>query len=74
MPKRILKGVVLSDKVDKTITVLLKGVCILYKKYINRTKKYSYTMKVISLKLVKLSQFKRKANFKNQKWIALKVG
>ena len=43
MPKRILKGVVVSDKADKTITVLVKRKVMhpIYKKYINRTKKYS---------------------------------
>ena len=43
MPKRILKGVVVSDKADKTITVRVnrKVKHPVYKKYINRSKKYS---------------------------------
>tara|TARA_B100000035_G_C20784476_1_gene458363 strand:+ start:216 stop:446 length:231 start_codon:yes stop_codon:yes gene_type:complete len=43
MPKRVLKGIVLSDKLDKTITVLVsrKVMHPVYKKYIKRSKKYS---------------------------------
>ena len=43
MPKRVLKGVVVSDKSDKTITVLVsrKVMHPVYKKYIKRSKKYS---------------------------------
>ena len=43
MPKRILRGVVVSDKSDKTITVLVsrKVTHPVYKKYIKRSKKYS---------------------------------
>ena len=43
MPKRILRGVVTSDKADKTITVKVnrKVMHPVYKKYINRSKKYS---------------------------------
>ena len=43
MPKRVLKGLVVSDKRDKTITVLVsrKVMHPVYKKYIKRSKKYS---------------------------------
>ena len=43
MPKRVLKGVVVSDKAEKTITVKVsrKVMHPVYKKYINRSKKYS---------------------------------
>tara|TARA_B100000686_G_scaffold337432_1_gene408547 strand:- start:1356 stop:1601 length:246 start_codon:yes stop_codon:yes gene_type:complete len=43
MPKRVLKGLVISDKADKTITVLVnrKVKHPVYKKYITRSKKYS---------------------------------
>ncbi len=43
MPKRVLRGVVISDKADKTITVKVsrKVMHPVYKKYINRSKKYS---------------------------------
>lgn len=42
MPKRILKGVVKSDSMDKTITVLVerKVKHPLYNKFIRKTKKY----------------------------------
>lgn len=43
MPKRILQGVVVSDKTDKTITVLVerKFNHPLYQKIVKRTKKYA---------------------------------
>ena len=43
MPKRVLKRLVISDKADKTITVLVnrKVKHPVYKKYITRSKKYS---------------------------------
>lgn len=43
MPKRILQGTVVSDKTDKTITVLVerKFNHPLYKKIVKRTKKYA---------------------------------
>ena len=42
MPKRVLSGVVVFDKVDKTITVLVsrKVKHPVYKKYIKKSKKY----------------------------------
>ena len=42
MPKRVLKGIVVSDKLDKTITVLVsrKVMHPVYKKYIKKSKKY----------------------------------
>ena len=43
MPKRILQGVVVSDKQDKTITVKVERKIMhpLYKKFIRRSKKYA---------------------------------
>ena len=43
MPKRVLTGRVTSDKMDKTITVLVdrRGMHPLYKKFIRRSKKYA---------------------------------
>lgn len=43
MPKRILQGVVVSDKMDKTVTVLVERRVMhpLYKKFIKKTKKYA---------------------------------
>ncbi len=43
MPRRILQGTVVSDKGDKTITVLVSRRVMhpIYKKYITQTKKYA---------------------------------
>jgi small subunit ribosomal protein S17 len=43
MPKRILQGVVVSDKTEKTITVKVERRVMhpLYKKFIKRSKKYA---------------------------------
>ena len=43
MPKRVLQGTVVSDKADKTITVLVERRVMhpLYKKIIRKSKKYS---------------------------------
>ncbi len=43
MPRRILQGVVVSDKGDKTVTVLVQRRVMhpIYKKYIKRSKKYA---------------------------------
>ena len=42
MSHRVLQGVIVSDKADKTVTVLVKRRVMhpLYKKYITRSKKY----------------------------------
>ncbi|MCB9979742.1 MAG: 30S ribosomal protein S17 [Rhodospirillales bacterium] len=43
MPRRILEGKVISDKMDKTITVLVERRFMhpMYKKYVKRTDKYA---------------------------------
>lgn len=43
MPKRILQGVVVSDKQDKTVVVSVKRQVMhpVYKKFIKKTKKYA---------------------------------
>ena len=43
MPKRVLQGVVVSDKMDKTITVKVERKVMhpIYKKFIRRSKKYA---------------------------------
>ena len=42
MPRRVLQGVVVSDKADKTVTVLVERRVMhpLYKKFIKRSKRY----------------------------------
>lgn len=43
MPRRVLEGIVTSNKMDKTITVLVERRTMhpIYKKYIRSTKKYA---------------------------------
>ncbi|MGO1121192.1 30S ribosomal protein S17 [Rhodovibrionaceae bacterium A322] len=43
MPLRVLQGVVVSDKTDKTVTVLVERRVMhpLYKKFIKRSKRYA---------------------------------
>ncbi|MDI9348433.1 MAG: 30S ribosomal protein S17 [Candidatus Symbiobacter sp.] len=43
MPRRILQGIVVGDKADKTVTVLVERRIMhpIYKKFINRSKKYA---------------------------------
>lgn len=43
MPKRVLQGTVVSDKADKTVTVLVERRVMhpLYKKIIRKSKKYA---------------------------------
>jgi small subunit ribosomal protein S17 len=43
MPRRVLQGTVVSDKTDKTVTVLVERRVMhpVYKKFINQSKKYA---------------------------------
>ena len=43
MPRRVIQGIVVSDKMDKTVIVEVKRLVMhsLYKKFIRRSKKYS---------------------------------
>jgi len=43
MPKRVLQGLVVSDKQDKTVTVLVERRVMhpIYKKYVRKSKKYA---------------------------------
>jgi len=43
MPRRVMQGVVVSDKMDKTVTVKVERKVMhpLYKKFIRRSKKYA---------------------------------
>jgi len=43
MPKRVLQGVVVSDKMEKTVTVKVERRVMhpIYKKFIRRSKKYA---------------------------------
>ena len=77
MPKRILKGVVVSDKADKTITVLVKRKVMhtIYKKYINKTKKYSVHDEENKFKVGEIVTIQEnKPISKTKTWIVLKAG
>jgi len=43
MPKRVMQGVVVSDKQEKTVTVLVERRIMhpLYKKYVKKSKRYA---------------------------------
>ena len=74
MPKRILKGVVVSDKAEKTITVKVsrKVMHPVYKKYINRSKKYSVHDEENKYKIGQfVSIQENKPISKTKKWIVI---
>lgn len=77
MPKRILKGVVVSNKADKTITVLVKRKVMhpIYKKYINKTKKYAVHDETNKFKVGEIVTIQEnKPISKTKTWIVLKAG
>ena len=74
MPKRVLKGTVISDSLDKTITVLVsrKVMHPVYKKYINRSKKYSVHDESNKHKIGELVSIQEnKPISKTKKWIVI---
>ena len=74
MPKRVLKGVVVSDKAEKTITVKVsrKVMHPVYKKYINRSKKYSVHDEENKFKIGQLVSIQEnKPISKTKKWIVI---
>ena len=75
MPKRVLKGVVVSDKSDKTITVLVsrKVMHPVYKKYIKRSKKYSAHDENNKFKIGELVTIQEsKPISETKKWVVVK--
>lgn len=75
MPKRVLKGVVVSDKSDKSITVLVsrKVMHPVYKKYIKRSKKYSAHDENNKFKIGELVTIQEsKPISKTKKWVVVK--
>ena len=75
MPKRVLKGVVVSDKSDKTVTVLVirKVMHPVYKKYIKRSKKYSAHDENNKFKIGELVTIQEsKPISKTKKWVVVK--
>ena len=74
MPKRILRGIVVSDKADKTITVRVnrKVKHPVYKKYINRSKKYSVHDENNKCKLGEIVSIQEnKPISKTKRWIVI---
>ena len=74
MPKRILTGVVVSDKADKTITVKVnrKVKHPVYKKYINRSKKYSVHDETNKYKLGEIVSIQEnKPISKTKRWVVI---
>ncbi|MDR0942137.1 MAG: 30S ribosomal protein S17 [Holosporales bacterium] len=78
MPRRILQGVVISDKCDKTITVMVEQHFMhpKYKKYVRRHKKYAAHDEANSYKIgdsVKIMESRPIS--KTKKWVVdSKVG
>ena len=75
MPKRILRGIVVSDKANKTITVRVnrKVKHPVYKKYIKKTKKYAAHDEENSCsvgQIVKIQE--NKPISKTKRWILIK--
>ena len=74
MPKRVLRGMVVADKADKTITVKVnrKVMHPVYKKYIKKSKKYSVhdnDNKFKSGEIVRIQE--NRPISKTKKWIVI---
>lgn len=77
MPKRILEGEVVSDKMDKTITVLVERRFMhpLYKKYVKKSSKYAAHDENNSVKVGERVQIIECAPISKRKtWTVLKDG
>ncbi len=74
MPKRILQGVVVSDKGDKTVIVSVERQVRhpLYKKYIKRSKRYAAHDEANHYKVGDLVRIvEHKPISKNKRWLVL---
>ncbi|MBT5827715.1 MAG: 30S ribosomal protein S17 [Alphaproteobacteria bacterium] len=75
MPKRILQGTVVSDKADKTVTILVtrKFKHPVYKKYVTTSKKYTaHDQDNLSKNGDVVSIVESKPISKTKKWIIVK--
>lgn len=75
MPKRILKGTVVSDKTDKTVVVSVERRYThpLYKKVVRRSKKYQAHDEANACKIGdKVSIVEGRPISKNKRWYVLK--
>lgn len=71
MPKRVLEGIVVSDKMDKSIVVKVERYVKhpIYKKFIKRSKKYiAHDENNIAKSGDKVSILESKPYSKNKKW------
>lgn len=75
MPRRILQGTVVSDKADKTITVLVERRVMhpLYKKYMKSSKKYAAHDEANSAKIGDVVSIEEcRPISKNKCWVLVK--
>ncbi|HEX4191552.1 MAG TPA: 30S ribosomal protein S17 [Stellaceae bacterium] len=74
MPKRVLTGVVVSDKADKTVTVRVERRVMhpVYKKFISRSKKYAAHDETNAFKAGDMVQIEEcRPISKSKRWIVL---
>lgn len=74
MPKRVFEGVVVSDKCDKTVTVLVEKSVKhpIYKKYIKQSAKYAAHDESNSCKIGdKVKIIESKPISKSKKWVVM---
>ena len=74
MPRRVLQGTVVSDKGDKTITVLVERRVMhpIYKKYIRTSKKYAAHDETNSCKVGDVvSIIESRPISKNKRWMVV---
>lgn len=77
MPKRVMQGVVVSDKMDKTVTVKVERRIMhpLYKKFIRRSKKYAAHDESNACKIGDVVSIREcKSISKRKKWEVLSEG
>lgn len=75
MPRRIMQGTVVSDKADKTITVLVERRIMhpLYKKYMKSSKKYAAHDETNSAKIGDVVSIEEcRPISKNKTWVLVK--
>lgn len=77
MPRRVLQGTVISDKCDKTVTVLVERRVMhpVYKKFIRRSKKYAAHDEHNSCKVGDVvSIIESRPISKRKRWVVIKKG
>lgn len=78
MPKRVLQGVVVSNKTQKTVTVLVERKVLhpVYKKFVRSSKKYAAHDETCQYKIGDIVRIQESRPIsKTKKWVAIeKVG